>query len=158
MVEFMKIEIWMHQIYHLESNNCRKTKMLWHGRPNGCGSWLPKDKKIIISGMEGKEVVANSQRRLKCGKTGRSPPPGNGGGRPYPWIKNRLKKNSRFENFLPGRDTKFLRASHAKFNLFLAPLPWKISYAFLPPLALLVPTITNIIKNRSTLVRKHSPS
>jgi len=24
---------------------CRKTQMLWHGRPYGCGSWLPEDKK-----------------------------------------------------------------------------------------------------------------
>ena len=31
------------------------TQMLWHGRQNGCGSWLPEDKK---DGMKGKNVVA----------------------------------------------------------------------------------------------------
>ena len=31
--------------------------MLWHGRPYGCGLWLPEDKKLIC-GMKGKNVVA----------------------------------------------------------------------------------------------------
>jgi len=35
--------------------------MLWHGRPYGCGSWLPEDKKKIICGMEGENVVANDR-------------------------------------------------------------------------------------------------
>ena len=32
--------------------------MLWHGRPYGCSSWLPEDIKMIICGMEEKNVVA----------------------------------------------------------------------------------------------------
>ena len=32
--------------------------MLWHGRPNGFGLWLPEVKKANICGMEGKNVVA----------------------------------------------------------------------------------------------------
>jgi len=33
----------------LKNNNCRKTKMLWHGRPNSFGS------KKLICGMEEKK-------------------------------------------------------------------------------------------------------
>ena len=39
-------------------NNCRKTEMLWHGIPNGCGLLPPEDEKILICGMEGKNGVA----------------------------------------------------------------------------------------------------
>ena len=31
--------------------------MMWHGIPNGCGLWLPEDKKLIC-GMKGENVVA----------------------------------------------------------------------------------------------------
>ena len=35
-------------------SNCRKTRMLWHGRPNGCGVWLPEDKKANLWHERGK--------------------------------------------------------------------------------------------------------
>ena len=38
-----------------KTNNCRKTKMLWLGRPNSYGSWRPEDN-ILKCGMKGKQL------------------------------------------------------------------------------------------------------
>ena len=37
--------------------------MLWHGRPNGCGLWLPEDKRLIF-GMDWKNVVAYETKSM----------------------------------------------------------------------------------------------
>ena len=39
--QFTKFIIW-------KRKNCRKTQMLWHGRPNGCGLRLPEYKKATM--------------------------------------------------------------------------------------------------------------
>ena len=44
------------EIYYLKTNNCRKTRMMWHARPFGCGWWLPEDIKLK-RGMEGENVL-----------------------------------------------------------------------------------------------------
>ena len=43
---FLKISHFRRKIKFISLNVYikRKTQMLWHGRPNGCGSWLAEDK------------------------------------------------------------------------------------------------------------------
>ena len=40
--------------------------MLWHGRPNGCGLWLPEDKRLIF-GMDWKNVVVYETKSMGGG-------------------------------------------------------------------------------------------
>ena len=158
MVEFMKIQIWMHQIYRLKSNNCRKTRMLWHGRPNDCGSWLPKGKKNNL--WHGRKLWLTARGGLSVERRD-VPPPGNGGGTSLSLGKQTIKKEFEMWKFFAREGYKISSHFACKKIIYSPPPSPKKGEKytpFLPPLALLVPTITNIIKNRSTLARKHSPS